>query len=243
MMLQNKQFLITGGTSGIGLALVRKLAEDNRVIVISRSGTLPDELTTGKNPVDLYHADLASKTDVEGVFDQIQRRYTSLDVLINNAAVQSTPELLSDDFNYDAIQTEIAINFTAICQLTYLCLPLLQAAEQGLVLNVNSGLAIVPKQGSAIYCATKSALDSFSKSLEYQLKNTSIDVQQAFLPLVDTAMTQGRGSGKLSSEVAAQRIIAGITHRKPTNDIGKVKLLRAINTVMPPLARRIMRGA
>ncbi len=242
MHFHNKHIIITGGTSGIGLALVQKLAKHNYVIVISRKGTLPEELFTGRYPVVLYHANLAQKSDIESVVDQIQKNHGSIDALFNNAAIQCTAEFLSDAFNYDAIQTEIDINFTAICHLTYLCLPMLLAAEKGQIININSGLAITPKRTSAIYCATKSALDSFSQSLHYQLENTTIDVQQVFLPLVQTPMTADRGTGKLLVNDVASRIIRGAARNKRVHDIGKVRLLRLINYIAPPLARRIMKA-
>jgi len=242
MNFSNKTIVVTGGTSGIGLEMVRKLAPNNQLIVISRKGKLPEELLQGKFPVDLQHADIGNKSDLESVLDKIQKNYVKLDVLVNNAAIQNTPEFLADDFNYDAIEAEININFTGICHLTYLCIPMLQKSDRGVILNINSGLAIAPKQGSAIYCATKSALDSFSTSLRYQLDQTSIEVRQAFLPLVETSMTEGRGSGKLKADDVAEQLIKNFYSKKHTIDVGKVRLLRMVNYVAPPLAARIMRA-
>ena len=236
MSFQNKHIVITGGTSGIGLELVKKLAKQNKLIVISKKGSLPKSLAKTEYPVSLYHANLADKSDIESVFNKIQHEHSCIDVLINNAAIQNTTEFLADEFNYDAIQTEIDTNFTAVCHLTYLFLPLLLAAPHGQIINMNSGLAIAPKQGSAVYCASKAALYSFSKSLTYQLEKTTVRVRQIFLPLVDTPMTQGRGINKLNAADVAQRIIQG------QNDIGKVPLLRILNSIAPPLARRIMKG-
>lgn len=241
MNIINKTILITGGTSGIGLELVRKLAPNNQLIVISRTGQLPNDLMQDDQSIELYHADIGEKVALEYASDCVQRDHSKLDVLINNAAIQNTPEFLHDDFNYDGIESEVKINFTAICHLTYSFLPLLLAADNGVILNVNSGLAIAPKQSSAVYCATKSALHTFSTSLRYQLQKTSIDVKQVFLPLVDTAMTDGRGSGKLKADTVAEEIIEVIYSDKHIGDIGKVKLLRLINYLAPAIAARIMR--
>jgi len=235
MNFYNKRIVITGGTSGVGLELVKKLVDDNHIIVISKKGVLPRHLMHGEYPVTLYHANLANKGELESVVDKIQKQHSSIDALVNNAAIQCTPEFLADDFNFDTIQTEVDVNFTSVCHLTYLCLPMLLAADKGQIINVNSGLAIAPKKGSAVYCATKSALDSFSKSLSYQLENTRVDVRQVFLPLVETAMTEGRGKDKLQADDVAKRILNG------DNDIGKVKLLRLINYIAPLIARRIMK--
>lgn len=241
MQLSNKTIVITGGTSGIGLALVRALAGSNQLIIISRQGKLPAELC-GNNNIRLYHADLANKVELESVVDNIQRETTSLDLLINNAAMQLTPEFTSDAFNYDGIQTEVNLNFTAVCHLTYLFLPLLLKSSNAMVVNMNSGLAITPKKESAVYCATKAAMHSLSRSLQYQLAETPVRVQQVFLPLVETAMTRGRGSGKLDAADVARRIVSGIERGKTTHDIGKVKLLRWIHALVPPLARAIMKN-
>ena len=108
------------------------------------------------------------------------------------------------------------------------------------ILNVNSGLGIVPKHESAVYCSTKAGLDNFSRGLRAQLEGTNVRVLQAFLPLVDTPMTAGRGDGKLNPERVAAQIIDGIEQDIADHDIGKVRLLRAINRISPALSHRIM---
>lgn len=242
MEIKNKTVLITGGTSGIGLEIVKTLAPHNHIIVLSRKNKLSDKVLNEAKSIELHHVDISNKSALEDAIHEIHKRHDQLDILINNAAVQHTPEFLSDDFNYDGIETEISTNFTSICHLSYLCLPMLLAAENSKIINVNSGLAIAPKQASAIYCATKSALNSFSTSLRYQLRDKGIAVHQVFLPLVDTAMTAGRGKGKLSADKVAEAVVASIIRKSHYTDVGKVKLLRFINYLLPPLAARIMRA-
>lgn len=67
-------------------------------------------------------------------------------------------------------------------------------------------------------------------------------VFQAFLPLVDTPMTAGRGTGKLSAGEAARRILEGVERGVADNDVGKVGLLRLVHRISPALARRIIQG-
>ncbi len=111
-----------------------------------------------------------------------------------------------------------------------------------MIVNINSGLGLVPKTSSAVYCATKGALNILSQSLAYQFEDTNIEVKQAFLPLIDTAMTKGRGKAKISVEKAAAQIICGMQSSGPNIDIGKVKLLRLIQRLSPRLAQNIMKA-
>ncbi|MCG7923246.1 MAG: SDR family NAD(P)-dependent oxidoreductase [Candidatus Thiodiazotropha lotti] len=240
---KNKTALITGGTSGIGYHMVRFLSPYNKALVIARPSTRLEALQKEFPEIEVYPADLSNPLEYESVADQIIKDHKHIDVLINNAAVQYTPTYLDDDFSYDTIQPEIHLNFTAVCSLSYLLLPaLLREDKQTVIANINSGLALAPKTHSAIYCATKAAMDIFSQSLSYQLENTNVRVVQAFLPLVDTPMTQGRGKGKIKPEAAAMDILLGIEQGVKIKNIGKVKLLRFLLAVAPSIAKKIMKG-
>ena len=173
MELTNKKIIITGGTSGIGLDLVRMLSKQNRLIVIGRDAAKLAKLSADFNVVT-YQAELSDISSVEWIASSIIKDHKQIDVLINNAAVQYTPSFTSQNFKYENIQREITTNFTSVCCLTSLLLPSLMNAPKAVILNVNSGLALMPKTTSAIYCATKSALNSFSRSLRYQIKDTNI---------------------------------------------------------------------
>ncbi|MDO6527112.1 SDR family NAD(P)-dependent oxidoreductase [Motilimonas sp. 1_MG-2023] len=243
MQLTNKTIVITGGTAGIGRQLVQLLAPANHLYVIGRSVAKLNDLQQKYPNVIAIHADLNDTTLLETKLAQLLKQVSKVDVLINNAAVQHTATYIDPNFQYQQIASEINVNFTAICQLTYLLLPTLMASESARIVNINSGLAIAPKAQSAIYCASKSALNSFSLSLRYQLEHTSVLVQQALLPLVDTAMTEGRGSGKLVAREAAQHIIRGIERGTLDNDIGKVKLLRLLMRFAPNMAYKLMKAS
>lgn len=193
MNIQNKIIVVTGGTSGIGLELVKQLYEHNTLIVISRSGNRLSCMLEQFPMIHVFPCDLANHQALESTTGDILKAHPEIDLLINNAAVQNTPSYLDDTFNLGALRAEIALNLTAICSLSYLLLPaLLNSNHKAVICNINSGLPLAPKTSSAVYCATKAAMNAFSISLRYQLESTNV-VNQAFLHLVDTAMTWGRG--------------------------------------------------
>ncbi len=242
MDLTNKQIVITGGTSGIGRALVDQLYTQNQVVVIGRSAEKLEALHR-ETGVAVYRADLADIKSVRRVAETLSNTYNRLDVLINNAAIQNTPTFLDETFTADTIAPEITLNFTAPCLLVAYLLPKLNHSEQAAIVNINSGLGIVPKTTSAVYCGTKGVLRIFTKSLRHQLEGTNISVQQAYMPLVDTGMTKGRGNGKLTAEAAAAQIVHGILADTEENKIGKTGLLVLLNRLTPSLAVRIMKKA
>ena len=110
------------------------------------------------------------------------------------------------------------------------------------IVNITSALAVVPKQSAPIYCATKAALHSFTKALRYQLDGTPVNVFEIIPALVDTAMTKGRGKGKISADALAKEALRGIESDKYEIQIEKTKLLLALNRILPSVAERIIRN-
>ncbi|BCD97115.1 SDR family NAD(P)-dependent oxidoreductase [Marinagarivorans cellulosilyticus] len=241
MELSNKRIVITGGTAGIGLEMVKQLCRNNEVIVIARDESKLKALAQTLVSVRTFQADLSNMAEVASVAQSVTRQFESIDILICNAAVQYTPMLLDDDFRPENIQREVNLNFTGIGYLVHGLLPSLHKDTPSSILLINSALALTSKKTSAVYCGTKAALNGFAQSLRYQLENTNIMVQQAFLPLVDTAMTQGRGKHKMSANKAAEQILRGLALAVVDNDIGKVRWLRLLLRLAPSFAQRILK--
>lgn len=92
---------------------------------------------------------------------------------------------------------EAGLNLIAPALLVQAVLPAMLARGRGWIVNMSSGLAVFPKEDTALYCATKAGLSSLTTSLRWQVEGRGMAVAEVMLPLVDTPMTAGRGSGKL----------------------------------------------
>jgi uncharacterized oxidoreductase len=243
-MLSNpKTILLTGGTAGIGLALFKQLhSQGHTLIVVARNQENLASLQSSYSNVIIYPCDLSSRLAIESLCEKITQSHPELSIVINNAGIQYTPTFLDDDFSFDSIEHETRVNLLAPVWLAYLLLPgLIEFKKPAAIINISSGLIFAPKTNSAIYCATKAAIHSFSQSLRYQLATTNIHVIEAIMPLVDTTMTAGRGSGKISPESAAQQIIHGINCNRSEIYVGKTKILPLLMRLLPSLVKRIMK--
>jgi len=134
----------------------------------------------------------------------------------------------------------VTVNFLSPLKLIALLLPTLQNNENPAIVNVSSGLALVPKMDAPIYCGTKAGIHIFSKSLRDQLENR-IKVFEIIPALVDTAMVAGRGKGKIPPQKLVDEFIKAFKKDKYEINIGKVKLLRIINRIWPSFADKIMK--
>jgi uncharacterized oxidoreductase len=178
--------LITGGGSGIGLALARRFARaGNTVIACGRRASVLDAARAAVPGLVTRVSDLAQPGDREALVAWVTARHPAFDVLVNNAGIQRYPKLAAPEAWADT-SAEIAINLDAPIHLTRLVLPHFATRPVAAVINVTSALSLVPLARAPIYSATKAALRSFTHSLRHQLAGTSIEVIEVLPPAVDT---------------------------------------------------------
>lgn len=216
------------------------LTAGHQVVVLARRASQLAQ----RNGLEAIDVDLSDGAVIRAVAADLALRHPDVSILINNAALQYPLALTDPDFDPTQMEAELAINLLAPALLSSALLPALRSQEAGAaIVNISSGLAFFPKQQSALYCATKAALHSFSQSLRYQLEADDVAVIEAILPLVETPMTAGRGSGKMSAHDAAQAIIAGIKKGQFEIFIGKAKLIPLFARFAPGIGRKILRGS
>jgi uncharacterized oxidoreductase len=244
MKLNGNKALITGATSGIGRALaIRFMQAGSQVIGVGRTPEKLRELQRQFPALIPYACDLTRREELENLVVFIEQQHPDLNVLINNAAIQ---------YNYSfsdgpadmvfKIEHEIQSNLVVPVKLCALLIPLLQQQPGAAIVNVSTGLALVPKKSAPVYCGSKAGLHIFTQALRYQLEDTGIRVFEIIPPLVDTPMTAGRGKGKISPEQLVDEFVRSFANDHYEINIGKVKLLRAINRLSPALAGRIMKN-
>lgn len=244
MIIENKSVLITGGGSGIGRALAIHFAKSGSQVLICGRNRESLLVTASYMPekIDVVVADIANQEGRNVIKEAVSSRGVSLDILINNAGIQNKLDFATGESanrNSSMIELEIAINFTAPILLT---LDLLDHLTKpgGAVVNVTSLLALHPKASAPIYCATKAGIRSFTRSLRQQLTRKSVSVIEVVPPLVETAMTEGYGNGKITPDQAAIEIIEGLQVRKELIKIGRSKIIYLLDRFFPEFVAKMM---
>lgn len=168
--------------------------------------------------------------------------YPDVNILINNVGIQSNYDFADRAISVDRVDTELDINLVAPLYLTKQFLPQLLTKQSAAIVNISSGLAIVPKQSAPIYCASKAALHSFTRALRWQIESTTVKVFEVIPPIVDTPMTAGRGRGKISPETLVAEFWTDFERDRYEIRIGKTKLLVILDRIMPTLAEQFIRS-
>jgi len=188
MQITGNTILITGGGSGIGRALAEAFhREGNQVIIAGRRKNLLEETTAANPGMASMVLDIANKEAVKSFAAEVVKRFPALNVVLNNAGIMQV-ENFKEAPDEATAESIININLLGTIRLTTALLPHLLQQPRATVLTVSSGLAYVPLAMTPTYCATKAAVHSWTQSLRYQLKGTSVGVIEIIPPYVQTEL-------------------------------------------------------
>ncbi len=187
MRINGNTILITGGGSGIGRALAEAFhAEGNQVVITGRRQNLLDETTAANPGMKSSVLDIENEDAIRSFAEHIKKDYPSLNVVIHNAGIMRA-ENLREGALADAEAT-VATNLLGPIRLMAALLSTLEKQSQAAIMTVSSGLAFVPLAMTPTYCATKAAIHSYTQSLRYQLRDTSVQVLELAPPYVQTEL-------------------------------------------------------
>jgi len=188
--------LVTGGSSGIGLAIARALGEDGYALTVSarrpeKLEAAVEELRADGLEVHSVPAQMAEEEDVVGLVAAHRDKYGRMDVLVNNAGIGIGKEMDSIDTKH--LDLQLGVNLRALIIATRESLPLLReaGAEHGKALIVNTA-SIAGKSGTpwlSVYSATKAAVINFSQATQKEVGEAGIQVTALAPAFVDTPMT------------------------------------------------------
>jgi uncharacterized oxidoreductase len=199
MQLSHNTVLITGGTSGIGLAFAIALKDlDNTVIICGRRAERLEDITLQHPGIITRECDVADTAQREELVQWLVTNYPGTNVLINNAGIQLLTDL-TNPCNLDRVRSEIETNLVAPIHLSSLIIPHLKTKSEAAIVNISSGLAFAPLSFMPVYCATKAAIHSISLSLRHQLKDTTVKLFEIAPPAVDTELGHDRRADKSES--------------------------------------------
>jgi NADP-dependent 3-hydroxy acid dehydrogenase YdfG len=194
-----KTVLITGATSGIGLACAQKFAANgDRLILTGRNGNrlaeIQKELTDQGAEVITLVFDVRDSKKATDCLNGLPKEWLDIDVLINNAglALGLEPEY---EGNPDDWETMIDTNIKGLLTMTRLIVPGMVSRNRGHIINIGSVAGDAAYAGGNVYCATKAAVKALSDGLRIDVANTSIRVTNLKPGLVETNFSNTRFHG------------------------------------------------
>ena len=223
----NKITLITGATSGIGLACARKFAGAGYRLILtgrneSRLEEIRAELTAQGSEVLTLCFDVREREETEKAIACLPQEWSEIDVLINNAglALGLEPEY---EGRFDDWETMIDTNIKGLLWMTRLVVPGMVERGRGHIINIGSVAGDAAYAGGGVYCATKAAVKTLSDGLRIDLAPTPIRVTNLKPGLVETNFSRVRFHGDAKR---AEKVYQGI---KPLtgDDIADVALYAA----------------
>jgi 3-oxoacyl-[acyl-carrier protein] reductase len=199
-MFSDKVAVVTGGSRGIGRAIVQALAREHARVAFTytQSKALAEEITNGDRIVG-YQADVTSFEQAKELVKQVKERLGRIDILVNNAGITRDKliALMSEKDWDDVLDT----NLKGVFNLTKPVVGVMLRQRSGTILNVTSISGIIGMAGQVNYSSSKAGMIGFTKALAKEVAKANITVNALALGFVETDMT-----GVLNEEYRAKAL-------------------------------------
>lgn len=217
-MLKGKIAVVTGGTRGIGYAIVKKFLENGASVVLwgSRQETVdralerlrqdnPDWQVTGMAP------DLGSYEEVARALDSVKKKYGKIDIMVNNAGISARDSLY--DYNPEDFDRIMDLNVNSVFRCSKAAAAIMREHGGGVILNTSSMVSFYGQPAGSGYPASKFALNGLTKSLARELGRDHIRVNAVAPGVTRTDMM----------EAVPQEVIEPIVRTIPLGRLGEAE--------------------
>jgi 3-hydroxybutyrate dehydrogenase len=215
---QGKVALVTGSTSGIGLAVAKSLAEGGATLVINglmdqnEGAALCNEVSNRYNVEVIFQScDLRNPGQIENMIKVVEKRYGAIDILVNNAGIQHVSPIT--DFPVEKWNDMLAVNLSASFHTMRLAIPAMVEKGWGRIVNIASISGLRARANKPGYVATKHGLVGLTKSVALELADTNVTCNAicpgwVLTPLVQKQIDALAEREGLDNEAASQKLIS-----------------------------------
>ena len=189
-----KTVIITGGSRGIGAAIVNLLAKENYNIVLNYNKSeeiakkMQEEFTSLGKTVEIFKADVSKREEVKKLVEFTIKRFGKIDILINNAGISQTKlftDITDEDWN-----NMLNIDLNSVFYMTQEVIPYMIHEKEGCIINISSIWGMVGASCEVHYSVAKAGVDAMTKSLAKELGPSNIRVNSIAPGIINTDMNK-----------------------------------------------------
>ncbi len=247
--VEGKVVVVTGGSSGIGKATIRKIAEAGAIAVtVARDPQQLEETRREFEAAGLklitHEVDIASKEQCDAFVKTMEEQYGGVDILINNAG-RSIRRGIENSFDrFHDFERTMEVNYFGALRLTMGLLPGMIKKKKGHVVNISSIGVLTNAPRFSAYVASKAAMDAWTRCAASEFADRQIDFTTINMPLVKTPMISPTKLYEqvptLTPEEAANLVVEALIH-KPVRIATRLGIFGALlHSIMPKVAQIIM---
>lgn len=190
-MLEGKVAIITGGTRGIGLEIVKLFKKNGASVILfgSKKETVEravQKLKMESMEVDGFYPDLSNYAEIEKVVMKIQEKYGHIDILVNNAGISQRGFI--EDIKIEDFDKIMDLNVKAMFFMAKIITPIMKKQKNGVILNTSSMVSLYGQPSGIGYPTSKCAVNGFTLSLARELAPFHIRVNAVAPGIIDTDM-------------------------------------------------------